>query len=175
MKWRTSVRARLAAERFGTEHHDITFSSAEFRDLLPKYVWHMEEPVCEPPAIALYHVAKLAREASVKVLLSGEGGDEAFGGYETYRNILLLERLKRILGPQGLAAGRPRSAGIARMAKCRPLRHIVAPHFRTTTGAALPWPLRSSLAKETLYTSHFRPGLAWQTVRNISLFVSVAK
>lgn len=91
--------ARLAAERYGTEHHEITFSANEFREFLPKYVWHMEEPVCEPPAIALYHVAKLARDSSVKVLLSGEGGDEAFGGYETYRNIILLEQLKRTLGP----------------------------------------------------------------------------
>ena len=46
----------------------------------------MEEPVCEPPAVALYYVSKLARESGVKVLLSGEGGDEAFGGYPEYRN-----------------------------------------------------------------------------------------
>ncbi len=91
--------ARLAAERYGTEHREVTFSADDFRDFLPAYVWHMEEPVCEPPAVALYHVARLARESGVKVLLSGEGGDEAFGGYETYRNIVLLERLKRSLGP----------------------------------------------------------------------------
>ena len=40
----------------------------------------MEEPVCEPPAVAMYYVSKLARNF-VKVLISGEGGDEAFGGY----------------------------------------------------------------------------------------------
>jgi len=54
----------------------------------------MEEPVCEPPAIALYYVTRLARN-HVKVLLSGEGGDEAFGGYSNYRNLLLLEFFKR--------------------------------------------------------------------------------
>jgi len=47
----------------------------------------MEEPVCEAPAIALYYITKLARE-SVKVLISGEGGDEAFAGYQTYRGVL---------------------------------------------------------------------------------------
>jgi len=90
--------ARLAAEKLGTVHHETSLSAAEFRDFLPKYVWHMEEPVCEPPAVALYFVSRMAREASVKVLLSGEGGDEAFGGYQTYRSILMLERLKARLG-----------------------------------------------------------------------------
>ncbi|MBW1929142.1 MAG: asparagine synthase (glutamine-hydrolyzing) [Deltaproteobacteria bacterium] len=91
--------ARLAANRYGTIHQDITISAEEFRDFLSNYVWYMEEPVCEPPAIALYYVSRLAREAGVKVLLSGEGGDEAFGGYQNYRNILFLEQLKAGLGP----------------------------------------------------------------------------
>jgi asparagine synthase (glutamine-hydrolysing) len=90
--------ARLAAETFGTEHHDMTISAADFAAFMPEYVWHMEEPVCEPPAIALYYVSKLARN-HVKVLLSGEGGDEAFAGYSNYRNLLWLERVKRVLPP----------------------------------------------------------------------------
>ena len=89
--------ARLAAKRYRTEHHEITFDADDFREFLPKYVWHMEEPVCEPPAVALYYVSKLARDSSVKVLLSGEGGDEAFGGYTKYRKILMLEKIKSIL------------------------------------------------------------------------------
>jgi asparagine synthase (glutamine-hydrolysing) len=90
--------ARLAADRFDTEHHEITISASEFAGFLPSYVRHMEEPVCEAPAIALHYVSRLARQ-HVKVVLSGEGGDEAFGGYQTYRNLLLLERIKYIAGP----------------------------------------------------------------------------
>jgi asparagine synthase (glutamine-hydrolysing) len=90
--------ARLAAQQYGTRHHEITISAKEFCAFLPRYVWHMEEPICEPPAAALYLVSRLARESSVKVLLSGEGGDEAFGGYQTYRNLLLLEYLKSTFG-----------------------------------------------------------------------------
>jgi asparagine synthase (glutamine-hydrolysing) len=88
--------ARLAAETFGTQHHEITITAKDFAAFLPQYVWHMEEPVCEPPAIALYYVSKLAVK-HVKVLLSGEGGDEAFAGYSNYRNIVWLERIKRTL------------------------------------------------------------------------------
>jgi asparagine synthase (glutamine-hydrolysing) len=72
----------------------MTITAKDFAAFIPQYVWHMEEPVCEPPAIAMYYVSKLARK-HVKVLLSGEGGDEAFAGYSNYRNLVWLERLKR--------------------------------------------------------------------------------
>jgi asparagine synthase (glutamine-hydrolysing) len=90
--------ARLAARKYGTEHHEMTITAKEFAEFLPQYAWYMEEPVCEAPAIALYYVSKMAREF-VKVLISGEGGDEAFGGYQTYRGIAWLERVKKVLGP----------------------------------------------------------------------------
>jgi asparagine synthase (glutamine-hydrolysing) len=64
----------------------------------------MEEPVCEPPAIALNYVSKLAH-GHVKVLLSGEGGDEAFAGYPNYPNMLLLDRIHSATGPMARLAG----------------------------------------------------------------------
>ncbi len=90
--------ARLAAETFRSRHHDMTITAPDFAAFMGRYVWHMEEPVCEPPAIAMYYVSKFARR-DVKVLLSGEGGDEAFAGYSNYRNLLWLERVKRGLAP----------------------------------------------------------------------------
>lgn len=90
--------ARIAAETHGYEHHEMTISSTEFSDFMPAYISHMEEPVCEPPAVALYYVSKFASKFA-KVLISGEGGDEAFGGYPNYRNLLWLERFKRAIGP----------------------------------------------------------------------------
>ena len=90
--------ARMVAKAFGAQNYDITITPQAFWEFLPRYVWHMEEPVCEPPAIALYYVSKLAREY-VTVLLSGEGGDEAFAGYQSYRNFFWLEKIKRWLGP----------------------------------------------------------------------------
>lgn len=90
--------AKLASEKYGTDHHEISLTAKEFLDFLPNYVWHMEEPICEPPAVALYYVSKLAKD-HVKVLISGEGGDEAFAGYESYRNLLWLEKIKGAAGP----------------------------------------------------------------------------
>lgn len=96
--------ARLAAQRFGAEQHELSITAEDFWNFLPSYVWHMEEPVCEAPAVALYYVTKLARE-HVKVVLSGEGGDEAFAGYPNYPNMLRLDRLQSTLGPLSRSAG----------------------------------------------------------------------
>jgi asparagine synthase (glutamine-hydrolysing) len=97
--------ARLAAEQFGSRHYELSISPADFAEFLPNYVWHMEEPICEPPAIALYYVSKLARK-HVKVLISGEGGDEAFAGYENYRNLFWFEQMKAVCGPLQKIVGR---------------------------------------------------------------------
>lgn len=90
--------ARMAAERFHSEQHEISIAAKDFASFLPEYVWYMEEPVCEPASVALFYVSKLARP-HVKVLISGEGGDEAFAGYSNYRDYFWLETVKRLLGP----------------------------------------------------------------------------
>jgi len=120
--------ASLAAKCFGTEHHETTISSQEFADFLPQFAWHMEEPVCEPQAVALFYVSRLAKNY-VKVLISGEGGDEAFAGYQTYRGVLWLERLKSALGPltpvvASAAAYLNRMVGLQRLQKYAPLLGI---------------------------------------------------
>jgi asparagine synthase (glutamine-hydrolysing) len=96
--------AQLAAKRYNANHHEMTISSKEFADFMPQFSWHMEEPCCEPQAVALYYVSRMAKEF-VKVLVSGEGGDEAFAGYSVYRNMLWLERVKSAIGPLKGAVG----------------------------------------------------------------------
>jgi asparagine synthase (glutamine-hydrolysing) len=163
--------ARLAAQHFGAEHNEITFTAEDFRDFLPKFVWHMEEPVCEPPAVALYQVAKLARDSSVKVLLSGEGGDEAFGGYETYRNIVLLERLKQVLGP----AKSSLHAGFGVLAS---LGQANAAKYRDLIGQRFPEYYRSRAAttqnvftrgRDVFYTKEFTSRLDAQPFDDVAL------
>jgi asparagine synthase (glutamine-hydrolysing) len=112
--------ARLAAERFRSQHYETCITAREFASFLPEYVWHMEEPVCEPASVALYYVSKLAKQY-VKVLISGEGGDEAFGGYHIYMYIFWLEKIKRALGPLRATAGHTMDL-IGRMSDSRVLQ-----------------------------------------------------
>ncbi|MBJ6359988.1 asparagine synthase (glutamine-hydrolyzing) [Paenibacillus sp. GCM10012307] len=76
--------AAETARTLGTEHYDMLISEEDYFQSVPRAVWHQDEPVADPSAIALYHVAKLA-SSKVKVVLSGEGADELFGGYGIYR------------------------------------------------------------------------------------------
>src|SRR3989344_1474976 len=75
--------AEVTARRIGTSHKAITISRKEYFRELPKVVWHFDEPVADPSAVALYFLAREARK-KVKVVLSGEGADELFGGYNIY-------------------------------------------------------------------------------------------
>ncbi len=76
--------ARLVAQKFGTDHHEIVVSPQQFFSALPKLIWHEDEPLAHLASVPLYFVSRLAQE-HVKVVLTGEGSDELLGGYERYR------------------------------------------------------------------------------------------
>jgi asparagine synthase (glutamine-hydrolysing) len=84
-------RARLVARRFDTDHHELVLRP-DATDLLPRLVEAFDEPFADSSALPTYLVSQLAAE-HVKVVLSGEGGDELFGGYYTYVADLLAPRL----------------------------------------------------------------------------------
>jgi asparagine synthase (glutamine-hydrolysing) len=77
-----SPQARLVAGHCGTEHRELTVRPHVLADL-PRLVWHWDEPFAVSSAVAVYYMAKAARE-HVKVVLTGDGGDEVFGGYPRY-------------------------------------------------------------------------------------------
>ncbi len=76
--------ARLVAERFKTEHHEVLVQPNEFFSALPRLLWHEDEPIAHPSSIPLYFVSQLAGK-HVKVVLTGEGSDETLAGYGRYR------------------------------------------------------------------------------------------
>src|SRR5438093_1085933 len=84
--------ARLAARSVGAEHHEVVVSPAEFFEAVPLLVWHEDEPIAFPASVPLYFVSSLAAQ-HVKVVLTGEGADELFLGYNRYRVTAWNERL----------------------------------------------------------------------------------
>ena len=88
--------ARMVADKFHTDHHEIIVRP-DVTELLPKLIWHMDEPVADSALITTYLVSRLARE-SVTVILSGVGGDELFGGYRRYLGENLLGYYNKLPG-----------------------------------------------------------------------------
>ena len=92
--------ARMVAEKFGTDHHELKITPQQFADFIPEYIHLMDEPVTEAAAISLFFVSKLAKE-KVTVALSGEGSDEIFAGYDLYQYMNILEKYRGIVGQKG--------------------------------------------------------------------------
>lgn len=75
-----SYYAKKVADQFGFIHHEFEIHP-DIQNLLPKMVWHLDEPLADPAAINTYLISKAARDLGIIVLLNGVGGDEVFGGY----------------------------------------------------------------------------------------------
>jgi len=75
--------AAHVARSIGTEHHEVSVGMEDFFNALPRLIWHEDEPITWPSSVSLYFVSRLAAE-QVKVVLTGEGSDEMFGGYARY-------------------------------------------------------------------------------------------
>lgn len=95
--------AAESAAAIGAEHIVKVVSPEEYADAIPKIMWYLDNPVADPSLVPLYFVAAEARK-HVKVVLSGEGADELFGGYTIYKEPLSLAPFEKIPSPlrQGL-------------------------------------------------------------------------
>ena len=126
--------ARLAARAVGAEHREVVVSPAAFFQALPRLVWHEDEPIAFTSSVPLYFVSRLAGE-HVKVVLTGEGADELFLGYNRYRVTAWNERLGGLYGAMAPAALR---RGIRRVVAALPAS--VGRHARRTFLAHEPGP-----------------------------------
>jgi asparagine synthase (glutamine-hydrolysing) len=90
--------ARMVAERYGTDHHELVVRP-DAVNLLPKLVWHYNEPFADSSAIPTFVLSEWTRR-HVTVALNGDGGDESFAGYDRYRAMTLANRYDR--APRGV-------------------------------------------------------------------------
>src|SRR5712691_4266576 len=119
--------AGYVAKRFGTRHHEFLLEPGSI-DIIEQIAWHTDEPFADSSALPTWYLSQLTRQ-HVKVTLSGDGGDEMFAGYDSYRGHVLSERLRKLPGfVRSLAAAAVRSmpgsdAG-KRVARLRLARNI---------------------------------------------------
>ena len=90
--------AAESAEAIGVEHIVKIVSPEEYAESIPKIMWYLDNPVADPSLVPLYFVAQEARK-HVKVVLSGEGADELFGGYTIYKEPLSLAPFEKVPSP----------------------------------------------------------------------------
>lgn len=90
--------AKIVAEKFNTDHKELMIQSG-LDKILPDVVWHFDEPVADPAALPTYQMSEVTKKHAT-VILVGEGGDEAFAGYNKYSQMLSLRNYSKILvGP----------------------------------------------------------------------------
>jgi asparagine synthase (glutamine-hydrolysing) len=147
--------ARVAANRFNTEHHEFIVTP-EVCHIIDELAWHLDEPFADSSSIPTYAVSKMARE-HVKVVLSGDGGDELFAGYTRYvidRQRSGFARLPRVVR-RGLI--QPLSRSLPHSAWGRNYLHNVSqePLHRYLDSVSL----FNGLNKRSLYSTDFRSQL----------------
>jgi asparagine synthase (glutamine-hydrolysing) len=101
--------ARAAARAVGAEHVEVAFDEDDFWRLLPEIAATVDDPAADYAMLPTYKLAQAVRAAGIKVILSGEGGDEMFGGYGRYRSVMRpwwaggrMPRARGILGGLGV-------------------------------------------------------------------------
>ncbi|WP_094226522.1 asparagine synthase (glutamine-hydrolyzing) [Methanolobus psychrotolerans] len=108
--------AQEAADYFGTNHHEIVVEQGAYAKYLKDVIWHNDEPVADPSALAVFLLSKMAKK-HVTVVLNGAGGDEIFGGYISYKVGMLNNRYHRLV------------PGFVRKGLVAPIVDSISPHL----------------------------------------------
>ncbi|MFH0933823.1 MAG: asparagine synthase (glutamine-hydrolyzing), partial [Pseudomonadota bacterium] len=95
---------RLMVKGLGSQHHEVVVSRADIANVFPEVVYHAERPVLRTAPAPLFLLSKLVRNHGIKVVLTGEGADEMFAGYDIFRE----GKVRRFWGRQPESAWRPR-------------------------------------------------------------------
>ncbi len=116
--------ARQMAELVGAEHHERTLSADDLIDFLPTMVRLQDEPIADPVCVPVYYVSKLARDNGVTVCQVGEGSDELFWGYPSWKTLLQLQRYDDLPVPRTLKRAGVRAAHLAGKDRRREVEYL---------------------------------------------------
>jgi asparagine synthase (glutamine-hydrolysing) len=105
--------ARLMADRVGADHHELRLSVDDLIEFLPRMVWLQDEPIADPVCVPVHYVSRLARDNGVVVAQVGEGSDELFFGYPSWKTLLDLQRFDDLPVPRAIKRA---GVGAARLA-----------------------------------------------------------
>jgi len=154
--------ARIVADQFDTDHHEETVRP-DAVGLLPRLAWHLDEPFADHSAIPTYYVSRLARR-DVTVVLSGDGGDELFAGYETYAAHRYARLLKKLPAPlvRGLLEPAVRMLPVSdkKVSLDYKAKRLLSGYHLSPAQAHLAWKvIFGEEEKQRLYAPDYRAGL----------------
>lgn len=86
---------QIVCGHLGLKHHTVYFRNSEIPELIKKIMWHTEAPLLRAGPVPLYKLSELVNMSNIKVVLSGEGADELFGGYDIFREVKIRNYLKK--------------------------------------------------------------------------------
>jgi asparagine synthase (glutamine-hydrolysing) len=154
--------ARQAAAHLKTEHHEAVVEPAAL-EILPKLLWHYDEPFADSSAIPMLYLSQMTREF-VTVALSGDGGDELFAGYDRYQAVRIGEQFDRL--PRFLRAlltspiWQRLPASVRQKSRRRRLKRLLAALGETPERRYLKWiGIFDDERRHALYTDEFRAEL----------------
>jgi len=186
--------ARLMAERVGAEHHERLLEAGDLLAFLPEMIRLQDEPIADPVCVPLYYVAKLARENGVVVCQVGEGADELFWGYPSWKRALAVQRLAglpwpRLLGRAALPglrlAGREETNGYEWLRRATrrepvfwggaeaftdaPKHRLLGPRLRRAFAGRTSWEALAPIRERFLDRAWEPSALHWMTYLDLSL------
>ncbi len=150
--------AKIAAERFGTEHHAFVVEPRAW-ETLPSLAEQFDEPFADSSALPTWHVARETRR-HVTVALTGDAGDELFAGYDRYRAVALTALLDRLPGPARSLVGGPLAKALPASARAktrlRAIRRLLEAAADSPEARYLRWvTLFDEPARASLYSDEF--------------------
>lgn len=156
--------ARLVAKQYHTDHHEVFIGPNHLINLLGKVIWHLDQPIGDEASLANYMVAELASR-DVKMVLTGEGGDELFAGYARYAG----ERLSRFFR---FAPGTAKSLALAASARIPRLRRQKIALFALCQSDEVTrfvnwFPLFNSQMKQALFSRDVKVALSGYDTRHV--------